>query len=1529
MVDKARRPQSATPERAPDPVTAPVTGDDPYALAIGGHMGFARELMGMSAHAGTATGTTTATAAAAPPAGPGDYPHRDVLEPAFGVDLSQIPWGIDPALAVQGLLGLVRDGKVWFADARPNLRVAAHELTHWFQQQRHGGAVQAKEAVSAPHDAAELEADRVASRVGSGGAAPAISAAPSAVAMLEPTDPELAEAERLTKELVRLVYGLRLVPVPGRLYAFLAGIPPTRRALVKRLFASEYGTPLVSEIRAVCGPAEQDQILALDWGAMSVRERLESNVTPRRWLDLFADANEEGMLDVLRSPLLTPADRDAVRRDPEVMKLLRDSLNADEMYEALTLLATSDFVDRTDPWRQGDNTKYAAVVERITSSRGTVWNDKDAVYQAIMDLPRPIRGILWASEQATLDRVLNDKDLENVRILCLGTEAEAAAKLLELSIAWTDDEDGIRQAADLVIGLQQEYTRLQHELQTLRGVLADLGASDPDRERVEGLLASHQARLDEIGDVAGLLTPASKFLENAEGTDAEARLAVLLSPPEEGPPATPEQARERVARAIRTGNVAKYLAALYAADEATRRALLAEQGTFEDGSGGWFDTPGDRYHRRRLPGLQPKVRGGAYTSQELGIARSIAETGALPKDGILEMALSDQELVVTNGQPTELRNALTDDERLGLIRLVIDNLTAEERALYRQGMWEAVHGDAASTSDAKQAYLRLMGRLETVADRRDIPNILDDLLGAPSNDELATTEGRKRAAELLLAQVRSRRPNGALGNLVSWEDERLRQATVDFEATFLEFMSDGDVSVVELNLLRSMEREQSARREGWQGSMDAIGRAAATFAGIAAGIAVTMVFPPAAGLVATAVAGAGAGATAGVIASYAAQGNEFDAGDFQDAAIQGALNGALAGASERIAAFGVQRLAGLARGQQVATAGTAAVEISTAAAGQATVGRALATGLIDGALGEAVITAADEETWKRGAWDAVSRITGALVRGGAIGLAAGGVGHGVGRLLANSGELLADVMATARRSADEAGYRAALRAALPSEIADEMTSAVKMKVLEVDPKHDAFFETTRSRSGQAVIYVSDEGITVFVKRGAPSSVMAEEAIHLEQLLDPNLGPRIRRIYERAPSPAAWRELSPDEQLYLFTEKLDIEIDAQVRLLRRMQDEAGSADAIARAEANLTELVALRGAAEGATAADVVSGRLPWWNADQPPWLFGKQGYRSVGEVDRWNHASQPRTPVADSTAATGGRTVQRIGDEWTEGTHFKADFDGTVSIKKEADGTFITVTAPSGRTKTYAVDNGAHIAVSDGATVTNATLLATESRRYRLVEIHSPGGGAPEVRGEILQASGRWRQRGRESSMRGMIAEDAANTTVRDALAAQKAAGTVARYFEVPRPTRPSGFDGEFVVFRPKPDGSFDAEIRILEVKDYPTRSYVPYDEFSAITDNLRTNVDDLMDRLNAELAKMPPGPQRDALKAAVDGRRMRIEVHLSPDSSMAPATGPRNVLSRLRTHIDGEYGSGTFATSPVTIPQTAMDEATRRRSGP
>ncbi|NJK31032.1 MAG: hypothetical protein HC927_00715 [Deltaproteobacteria bacterium] len=107
--------------------------------------------------------------------------------------------------------------------------------------------------------------------------------------------------------------------------------------------------------------------------------------------------------------------------------------------------------------------------------------------------------------------------------------------------------------------------------------------------------------------------------------------------------------------------------------------------------------------------------------------------------------------------------------------------------------------------------------------------------------------------------------------------------------------------------------------------------------------------------------------------------------------------------------------------------------------------------------------------------------------------------------------------------------------------------------IEIRVLSDAEFNArTRSDAGQAVVEIVDGQPRILVREGAPPNILREEGVHLAQLVDPLTRPKVLALDERVLRD--WDNLALDHQLELYRTKLELEIDAQHRLLSQIDDD---------------------------------------------------------------------------------------------------------------------------------------------------------------------------------------------------------------------------------------------------------------------------------------------------------------------------------------------------------------------------------------
>jgi hypothetical protein len=940
----------------------------------------------------------------------------------------------------------------------------------------------------------------------------------------------------------------------------------------------------------------------------------------------------------------------------------------------------------------------------------------------------------------------------------------------------------------------------------------------------------------------------------------------------------------------------------------------------------------------------------------------------------------------------------------------IAGLSPEQRARYRMGYAMARSGQepgSPAQADARAAFAALERRMSLALGTDELQAALDQLLGPPTPEDMGTPEGRRLAAEIMLARMRAKQAQqGSLGDALTETDETADMASVQLMAAYTALLHDGEISAKDLLVLGHLSRQYEARYAEYVSSVDALANVAGMVGAIAAGLVVTFLSGGTAGpLVGAAlakwgVAGAGAGAVTRVGVSELVGGKHYDATGAEGArdALAGAVDGAMAVLSAGLAAR-FTSLVGLSR-QALAARLTGAALQSTRAALQH-VGRRAAGGMVEGAIdgflsgvvGEIVFAATDKGTWDQGVWDALCDIGAATLKGGLAGVGTGVVMGGFGEASAaalqvgrgrrviselaeqfpgqvdelNPTQLDAldatraaiargDTAAEARalseleafltageiaqvrraffRSARAPALVATLRGYLrrmgvPPEAAD-----IEIKALDVEE----FAQRFGSDRGRAVLTLEGGRRVLHVRADIQPGELLDEASHLAQLQDPDMAAQMRLLDEMNFSD--WSSTPAQYRLDMYQRKLEVEIDAQRRSLRMLEgDPQADRDLLAEVQRTLEQLEQ-RQAELAAFTPDQISlmnagaQPLPQY-LNEPPRLFNKRPREVVGRVELNAPGNAIKTKVDDSSANgyPGIREVRRIGDSWVERTLITSGCDGVVDqVQRRHDGSIITVKAHSGRPRHYVVEAGGTVNVEPGKAVSRGDTLGRESsRQYRLVEIEYDGNPQTVTREEILELDGgQWRQRGSESTQRGALMEEAARLQVDAELATRLVQGGISGHVRLPHQRGGGGFDDVIVEFQGTGD-DVTAQIRIIEVKDYPNRS-VPLEELTAIRgDGLQKNIDVLMQSVaSARQGTPPPGFEHltpEQLRAILKALRresgqVRIELMLGPTTRVgAEGHHAATVIPALRKDIEAVLGyDGLVAPSGASRGRVAQE---------
>jgi len=189
---------------------------------------------------------------------------------------------------------------------------------------------------------------------------------------------------------------------------------------------------------------------------------------------------------------------------------------------------------------------------------------------------------------------------------------------------------------------------------------------------------------------------------------------------------------------------------------------------------------------------------------------------------------------------------------------------------------------------------------------------------------------------------------------------------------------------------------------------------------------------------------------------------------------------------------------------------------------------------------------------------------------------------------------------------DVAGLKAVLLDAV-SETAKNQFKNLEVQV--VDRK--VFASVYGSETGDAVSVISkgtDGSISVKVvfREGGNPLAIRHEAAHLEQAADPKWTSKLAEVSEE--TLANWSKLSGEQQMRLYSTKIEVEIDAQERLIKKLGEvELDEFDEAENVLAALQERqTQVKSALENPDA--LKQGKMPsWWDSKQEPRLFAKSG----------------------------------------------------------------------------------------------------------------------------------------------------------------------------------------------------------------------------------------------------------------------------------------------------------------------------------
>jgi hypothetical protein len=212
-----------------------------------------------------------------------------------------------------------------------------------------------------------------------------------------------------------------------------------------------------------------------------------------------------------------------------------------------------------------------------------------------------------------------------------------------------------------------------------------------------------------------------------------------------------------------------------------------------------------------------------------------------------------------------------------------------------------------------------------------------------------------------------------------------------------------------------------------------------------------------------------------------------------------------------------------------------------------------------------------------------------------------------------------------------------LTSALPKEIAEQAGKNVDVAVLSAEE----FAKQTGSKTGNAVtkLVKGEDGVLraqVFVKEGADPSVLLEEAAHVAQLSDPKLTPKLAKLTED--NLANWPKMSTQQRLDVYKTKIELEIDAQQRLLQQF---AKGDPAYAKGvQHNLDNLQSRLAEVDLGVKNPKSVAKEPWLRESQPPRLFSKSGLSSKQVAERLTSLSPDAQSAVKSLKLSDDETLK-------------------------------------------------------------------------------------------------------------------------------------------------------------------------------------------------------------------------------------------------------------------------------------------------
>ena len=810
------------------------------------------------------------------------------------------------------------------------------------------------------------------------------------------------------------------------------------------------GRILESDYKEYCNNKEYQEALSLIWQVLSIEDRVRTNIE-KGWL--WNSENEEGILDVLKNANTNELRK--CRHQKSLMNLLRSTLNDDQYYEAQKMMTPKEemykiVVERIKNaegfFNDNEKAVYNVLLDLTIADRKRIWKENKAIF-SFLNPPEDasVRRMCLGTEADALDERMT------LATSGLGTDDDAVDLVVDKTRTAAQEEEVITNALkpDSPQGenlSEQDKKQLQERLDELGKIKENLLTAKEDEDGnlkentflgrlhddvgnqefqsfgqtmgADQFLLAKQQILDAIGTFNDDEASINEAFEKIIG---EIKIPVELAShkiDDETRTIMQQDANRKLRKKLLNDPDVKKALTHLNKDELGDVDTFVSADTFQialkkltDAFEG-VDTDEkeilkiivsmnseDRAKLKKDRSIYIKLTSSGWlTKEEKELIQIAIDTGKLPTEKALDWAFG----------------GWGDGTREEVINNVFSAMTDEDRFPYRLGYWlfkEKREPADEAQRKALKTFTELYARMEKELGDDDLQTGMDNLIGIPSPAELLEEEGRVRAASIMSFRIQDKQnmSDGLAGAFTS-TDETKDQAAVQYEALFKQAMEDKKIDEKEIAALAALDQNFAERYQTYIATVDQVAHIAGMAAAIAVGIAVTFFTGGASGPAvgsflakygAATLIGGISGAAAKVGVSEAMAGDHFDAFSTEGgvSAVTGFADGAMAVLSAGLAAH-FTRLAGLGGGA-LASETTVGIMRSTgsalAVAGKQAPGavlRGAIDGCLAGAVGEVIFTLADEDTWKKSAWDVICNVGLSLLKGGFVGGVTGGVTGG-------------------------------------------------------------------------------------------------------------------------------------------------------------------------------------------------------------------------------------------------------------------------------------------------------------------------------------------------------------------------------------------------------------------------------------------------------------------------------------------------------------------------------------------------------